>query len=342
MTHWWLPHNFEKRRPYLEKRTQIIKALRTYFDDRNFTEVQTPILQICPTMDTHIHAFQTNLKNPDLTIRNEMYLQTSPEFDMKKLLVAGMKNIYQICPVFRNAEQTKRHTPEFTMLEWYRAGENYQTLMDDSVDILRNIAQTLGIETYTHNGITANPFEDWHIISVSDAFREYANIDLPIYINNVEDFSNVVSKQNTRISKTDQWDDIFHAVMAEKIEPHLGKDVPTILYDYPASMAALSRKKQFDPRFAERFEIYVCGVELANAFSELTDAQEQRERYNAEMAQKQKLYGETYPPDEEFFKALKHGMPESAGIAMGIDRLIMLATNADTIDQVQWAPIQST
>lgn len=338
---WWQPHNFNEKRRYLDGRAQVIKALRGFFDDNEFTEVDTPVLQVCPVMDTHIHAFRTDLKNLDLSHRKTMYLQTSPEFDMKKLLVAGMERIYQICPVFRNAEGSSLHSTEFTLLEWYRAGADYRMLMDDSVDILRSIAGKMDIQYYTYKGKTSDPFKEWQIISVRDAFTKFANIDLALYLDDVSGFSNVIAELGVRVTAEDSWDDLFHAVMAEKIEPYLGVGVPTILYDYPVSMAALSRKKMDDPRFAERFEVYVCGVELANAYSELTDAQEQRTRYKAEMALKQTLYGEIYPPDENFFAALEHGLPESAGIALGVDRLVMLSLGAENINDVLWAPVQT-
>ncbi|PCI97817.1 MAG: EF-P lysine aminoacylase GenX [Alphaproteobacteria bacterium] len=336
---WWLPHNFAEKRPYLEGRARVIKALRWFFNDRDFTEVDTPVLQVCPVMDTHIHAFRTDLKNLDLSHRKTMYLQTSPEFDMKKLLVAGMSNIYQICPVFRNAEGSVLHSPEFTILEWYRAGADYRTLMDDSVDILRNVADNLGIKHYGYKGKTSDPYKELQRISVCDAFIKFTKIDLALYLDDISGFSDAIAALDIRVRAEDSWDDLFHAVMGEKIEPYLGVGVPTILYDYPISMAALSRKNPEDPRFAERFELYVCGVELANAYSELTDVTEQRARYKAEMALKQTLYGETYPPDEEFFDALEYGLPESAGIALGIDRLVMLSLGADNINDVLWAPI---
>ncbi len=338
---WWQPHNFEKKQPFLKQRAKIMKALRNFFDEKDFIEVETPALQICPAMDAHIHGFKTELKNNDLTHNKNMYLHTSPEFDMKKLLVAGMPRIYQICHVFRNGEASRLHSPEFTILEWYRAGANYHNLMDDSVDMLRRVAQTISIENYTYQGIKSNPFNVWNKISVCEAFKEYSNIDLSLYLNDIEGFFNVAYEIGVRVIPSDKWDDIFHAIMAKKIEPHLGVGVPTILYDYPVSMAALSRKKPSDPRFAERFELYICGVELANAFSELTDAKEQRERYEVEMATKQKLYGETYPADEDFFKALEFGMPKSAGIALGVDRLVMLATGADNINDVLYSPVQA-
>lgn len=337
---WWQPHNFEKKRPNLEKRADVIKALRRFFDERVFTEVETPALQVCPVMDYNIHAFKTDLLDLDYSTKRTLYLHTSPEFDMKKLIVAGMEKIYQICPVYRNAEGSKLHSPAFSLLEWYRTGADYTALMDESVDLLRYVADKLGIKTYNFHDFSCDPFQEPEKISVREAFLKFLDVDLNNYLNSLSSFSKVISQKNVRVTEQDSWDDVFHAAMAECIEPHLGMDRPTILYDYPVCMASLSRKKTEDPRYAERFELYICGVELANAFSELTDAREQKTRFKEEMAMKQELYGETYPADEEFFAALEYGMPESAGIALGVDRLVMLATGADNINDVLWAPVQ--
>lgn len=304
---------FFLKRGTLLKRAEIIKDLRRFFEGRGYIEVQTPVLQICPTMDTHIHAFKTERLGVDLGHAETLYLHTSPEFDMKKLLAEGMGAIYQICPVFRNAEGSKLHTSEFTMLEWYRSGVDYTYLMDE-VDALLALFDIEACER----------------LSVCEAFVRYADIDLLSVLGDRDAFAAV---SGVRVVKSDGWDDIFHAVMAEKIEPKLER---TILYDYPVSMAALSRKKEDDPRFAERFELYLNGVEIANAFSELTDDVEQRARFNAEMDEKERLYAERYPADEIFFNALKQGMPESAGIALGLDRLVMVITGAQDIRDVQW------
>ncbi len=328
---WWLPHNFAQKRPYLEERSRIIGAVRAFFDDRGFMHVETPVMQVCPGVDTHIHGFEVQ-GGP----KEQKYLQTSPEFAMKKLLVAGMERIYQICPVFRREENTRLHNPEFTMLEWYRAGADYTAIMEDCMELLRS----LGVKKLRFRGRECDPQREWRKISVEEAFREYAGIGLP---EDIEEFKRAASGIGVRVIESDKWDDVFHAVMAEKIEPFLGKagqgeiEVPVILYDYPASMGALSRKKPSDSRWAERFELYVCGVELANAFSELTDAAEQRARIKADMALKREIHGFDYPVDEDFLKALEHGMPEAGGIALGLDRLIMLATGAENIRQVLWS-----
>lgn len=336
---WWLPHNFEKQLPYLEKRMAMIKAVRKFFDMQGFYEVETPILQVSPVMDTHIHAFKTDLLGLDMQHDRTLYLHTSPEFAMKKLMVGGLRNLYQICHVFRNAEGSRRHSPEFTMIEWYRAPGDYTDIMEDCIELLRHVANELGIDKYQFDGHECDPFKQWQHISVAESFQHYAGIRIDDCLEDTAELSRRVQEKGIRVADDDRWDDLFFRVMAEKIEPHLGMGIPTILYDYPASMASLSRKKPENPRFAERFEIYVCGVELANAFSELTDASEQRTRFHEEMALKNKLYGEKYPVDEDFIKALEHGLPESGGIALGLDRLAMLATNATHIHQVMWAPV---
>ncbi len=338
---WWHPENFAKKQDFLLRRASIIKAIRTFFDDQDFLEVETPVLQICPVMDAHIHGFKTQLQNIDRSQKKDMYLHTSPEFDMKKLLVAGMPKIFQMCRAFRNAEGSSRHSPEFTILEWYRAYSDYIHLMSDCEALLRSLCVRLGTPKLSYRGMDCDPFKDWERLSVSSAFKAYAKIDLENHLENRDSFAAAAKAINIRVIDSDHWDDIFHAIMAEKIEPFLGQGAPTILYDYPVSMAALSRRKKDDERFAERFELYICSMELANAFSELTDAAEQRERYNAEMAIKKEIYGETYPADDDFFNALEYGLPQSTGIALGVDRLVMLMTGADDISDVIWAPVQA-
>jgi lysyl-tRNA synthetase class 2 len=351
---WWHPHKFEAKRPALEKRIRILKAIRSFFEDQGFLEVETPILQVCPVMDTHIHAFKTEVVDHGMKPMRELYLHTSPEFAMKKLMVAGLPKIFQMCHVFRNAEGSSRHSLEFTMLEWYRAHAGYRDIMDDCVGLLRRVATNIGIKEYRYNGMASDPFLNWNIISVAEAFQKYAGLDLENFLpspliplpegrgkvseaNKGEgDFRNAISALNIRTSETDRWDDLFFRVMAEKIEPHLGHPAPTILYDYPVSMASLARKCPSDPRFAERFEMYVCGLELCNAFGELTDPAEQRKRFTEELALKNEIYGETYPVDEDFLRALEYGLPESGGNALGVDRLVMLATGASDIDDVLW------
>ncbi len=334
---WWLAHNYEQKLPYLKARMELTRAVRRFFDTQNFWEVETPILQVTPVMDMHIHGFKTDMKDINLNYERDLYLHTSPEFAMKKMMVAGMEKLYQICHVFRNGEGGRLHSAEFTMIEWYRTNAGYRDIMADCEGLLKACAKDLGISHYRHKDIECDPFGAWDYISVAGAFIKYADINLDDHLEDRDSFMMALKDKGIRTADDDAWDDLFFRVMAEYIEPHLGMKTPCILYDYPVSMAALSRKKQEDARYAERFELYVCGIELANAFGELTDAVEQRTRFVEEMKAKKERYGESYPLDEDFLKALEHGMPESGGIAFGIDRLAMVASGADDIDQVLWA-----
>lgn len=334
---WWQPEEFSKKRPFLAVRQAVTREIRGFFDAQGFAEVDTPILQICPVIDAHIIAFATPQRGVDGEVFRTMYLHTSPEFAMKKLMVGGMEKIYQICHVFRNGEESARHSPEFTMIEWYRTNADYNDIMDDCVGLMRACAKAAGATQFNHKDFTCDPFAEPVTITVQDAFMKYADIDLQLFLDDKPAFrAEIIKKTGLHTADDDGWDDLFFRVMGEKIEPFLGMDRPTFLCDYPVSMASLSKPSDKDPRFAERFELYVCGIELANAFSELTDAAEQRRRYHIEMDAKERIYGERYPLDEEFIAALEHGLPRSGGIALGIDRLVMLCAGADDINQVLW------
>lgn len=334
---WWDPKKFGAKRPFLETRASIIKEIRRFFDDQDFLEVETPILQVCPVIDAHIRAFGTDFRGVDGEVKGRLYLHTSPEFAMKKLMVAGLPKIYQICHVFRNGEDTMRHSPEFTMIEWYRTHADYESIMHDCEGLLRAVAKRARVERFRYKDADCDPFAAFERLSVRDAFIKYAGFDLADYLEDTDGFREKIRAIGIRVAEDDQWDDLFFRVMDSKIEPVLGFGRPTFICDYPIAMASLSAPKKDDPRFAERFELYVCGLELANAFTELTDAAEQRRRYHIEMDIKEHLYGERYPLDEDFIAALEYGMPDSGGIALGVDRLVMLATGATSIDDVLWA-----
>ena len=336
---WWHPENFSQKIENLRIRGRIIKEIRRFFDTQDFDEVETPILQICPVIDTHIRAFSTGLRGVDGNVKKTMYLHTSPEFAMKKLMVAGCSKIYQICHVFRNAEESKRHSPEFTMIEWYRTNADYNDIMQDCEGLLKACAKAAGVTQYSYGDITCDPFQEFERLTVCEAFMRYAKIDLMSVLEDKNSLREQVNNSGLHTADDDAWDDLFFRVMDEYIEPKLGIGRPTFLCDYPISMASLSKPKSDDPRFAERFELYVCGIELANAFSELTDAEEQERRYHIEMDEKERLYGERYPLDEDFIAALKHGMPPSGGIALGIDRLVMLACGVEDIEDVLWVEV---
>jgi lysyl-tRNA synthetase class 2 len=263
---------------------------------------------------------------------------------MKKLLVGGLPRIFQLAHVFRNGERSRTHHPEFTMLEWYRAGASYRDLMDDCEAMLCDSLAAAGNPSFTWEGRTSDPSLPWQRLSVADAFAQFCGIDLlatapdPLHPS-LALLAAAAAETGVEPHPGDAWEDLFFRLFLDRIEPHLGSPAPTILYDYPISLAALSRAKPGDARLAERFELYVCGLELANAFGELTDASTQRARFSADRARKRALYGYDYPVDDDFLTALEHGMPESAGIALGVDRLVMLATGATSIEEVLWAPV---
>ena len=328
---WWNPALFEAKIPCLHRRAKMIQDIRSFFENRDYLEVETTALQTSPGMEVHSKGFETELYGPDRGVPQTKYLHSSPELAMKKLLVAGLPKIFQICQVFRNAEGSKLHRPSFTMLEWYQVGLSYEGLMQETIELIRYISDG----PIHWRGITADPDQDWQMISVADSFQHYADIDLCAVLEDREGLAKEAERLDCDVHDGDRWEDIFFKIFGEKIEPHLGAPVPTILYDYPLSMAALSRRKADDARFAERFEVYICGMELANAFGELTDAEEQRARFERSMEQKRKIYGEDYPVDDDFIEALAFGMPETSGIALGIDRMAMLLSGVDDIRFVQ-------
>jgi elongation factor P--(R)-beta-lysine ligase len=339
---WWNPGAHARRRPRLLQRQAIVGAVRAFFAARDFVEVETPALQVSPGLEPHLMAFATEFVAPDER-RSRLYLHTSPEFAMKKLLAAGEERLFQIARVFRNGERSDTHHPEFAMLEWYRAGADYGALMEDCEGLLRAAAEAAGAGTLGWKGRAADPRLKAERLSVADAFTRYAGIDIlataPVAAApDAALLAREAKRIGVRVAEGDEWDDIFFRVFLERIEPRLGHPAATILFDYPISMAALSRPKASDPRLAERFELYVAGLELANAFSELTDADEQRQRFAAWQRTKEARYGLAYPVDEDFLAALS-AMPSCAGIALGIDRLVMLATGAPRIEDVLWAPV---
>jgi elongation factor P--(R)-beta-lysine ligase len=331
---WFHPPRHADRRPFLLARNKIIAAIRNWFAERDFLEVDTPALQVSPGNEAHLHAFKTMLIGDD-GVGVPRYLHTSPEFSCKKLLAAGEKRIFNLGHVFRNRERTLTHAPEFTMLEWYRAEEEYRVIIEDTLALVRLAAITINRPKFEWRGQVCDPQVSAEWLSVQDAFVKYANVDLLSTLSNRDALAAV---SPVAFQDDESWSDIFSRILVEKVEPHLGIGQVTVLYEYPSVEAALARTCAHDLRVAERFELYACGVELANGFGELTDAVEQRRRFEKEMEIKQERYGERYPIDEELLAALAI-MPEASGVALGLDRLIMLAAGATRIDQVQWVPI---
>lgn len=336
---WWDASVHADRRPFLLARGRIKAAIRAWFEARDFVEVETSALQVSPGNEAHLHAFATRLVDT-AGEQSVLYLHTSPEFACKKLLAAGERRIFTLAPVFRNRERGALHHPEFTMLEWYRAGEPYECVMQDAVELLAVAARAANTSRFAWRGRAADTNAAPDRMTVAQAFARFAGIDdLLATAGRRDALARVANRAGVRVAADDTWSDIFSRVLTALVEPGLAKlGTPVLLTEYPSSEAALARPKTSDPRVAERFELYACGVELANGFGELTDLGMQRTRFEAEMTEKQRVYSERYPIDEDFLDALSR-MPEASGCALGFDRLVMLATGAERIEQVTWTPV---
>ena len=341
----WNPQKHADRRAALHQRNRVLDRVREWFRSADFFEVDTALLQVSPGNEAHIGAFATHWHDPS-GHELPLYLHTSPEFACKKLLAAGETRIFSTQHVFRNGERSPLHHPEFTMLEWYRAGGSVQDLMDDCAKIVELAANSCAITHLRHKDRLCDPHLPPQYISVADAFANYAGFDLVPLLpaqgapeaSFRDAFARASAQAGVRITADDHWSDIFSKVLSTCVEPHLGLGRLTFLTDYPAHEAALARANPADARFAERFELYACGVELANGFGELTDAAEQRRRFESEMDERERIYGERYPIDDDLLRALAI-MPPASGCALGFDRLVMLCLGAARIEDVIWTPM---
>ncbi len=316
-------------------------AARAFFGAQRFVEVDAAALQVSPGNEAHIAAFATAFE-PLAGPRAPLYLHSSPEFAMKKLLAAGEERIFYFGHVFRNAERGRLHHPEFSLIEWYRAHEPYQRLIEDCAGLVGDLARAAGTDLFVHGAASADPFADFELLGVAEAFERHAGVDVLATFEGLRPDRDALAAQaartGVRVAEDDSWSDLFSKILSARVEPHLGHGRLTVLMDYPACEAALARLQDADARLAERFELYACGVELANGFGELTDPVEQRRRFAQEMEERARVYGDAYPVDEDFLDALAL-MPPSSGIALGFDRLAMLATGAERIEQVIWTPL---
>jgi elongation factor P--(R)-beta-lysine ligase len=323
----WHPDRLAARLPYLRRRALLTQGTRAFFTARDYTEVETPYAVLTPGEEVHLRAFRTEREHPDGR-REPLWLHTSPEFAMKKLLVAGAGPIFQFARVWRNGEGSDLHTPEFTMLEWYRPGAGMDSLIEETTALLRAVLPPV----VTCRGVTTD-LSLVERLTVAEAFARHVGADV---LATAEDAPALAAAARVRLRRNESWEDLFFRLLLERIEPQLGRTHPTFLTHWPAAQAALARRDPTDPRVAQRFEMFVCGIELANAFVELTDPEEQRSRFEADRARRHATSGPDWPLDEDFLGALAFGMPLSAGIALGFDRLAMIASGADSIEQVLW------
>ncbi len=338
---WWNPQKHADRRPALLLRGKVKKAIRDRFEAQGFTEVECGALVVSPGNEAHLCAFATDIEALDGQKRR-VYLHTSPEFAAKKLLAAGETRIFDFARVFRNRETGPLHALEFTMLEWYRARAPYREIMDDTLALVRLAAETAERKEFSFRGAVCDPFAEAERLAVAEAFSRYAGIDLAATLTETGEgmrdrLAAASQAAGLAVAENDTWSDIFSKILVT-VEPRLGTGRPVLLDRYPRCEAALARACPDDPRFSERFELYVCGVELANGFGELTDPVEQRRRFEIEMDEKERIYGVRYPIDEDFLAALAI-MPPASGVALGFDRLAMLAAGARRLTDVMWTEI---
>ena len=325
----WHPESLAARMPFLHRRASLTQSVRSFFGSRGYIEVETPYAVASPGEEVHLRAFATVRHRPDGG-SEKLWLHTSPEFAMKRLLVAGSGPIFQFARVWRNGEGSALHAAEFTMLEWYRPGAGIDGLIAETTALLRSALPPV----VRCRGITTD-LSRFERLTVAEAFSIHVGVDL-LAIG--EDAAGLAAAAGTTLRPAETWEDLFFRLLLERIEPALGRRHPTFLTHWPAAQAALARRNPADPRVAERFELFICGIELANAFVELTDPVEQRARFMADRARRHALYGAEWALDEDFLAALALGMPPSAGIAFGFDRLAMIASGADRIGQVLWLP----
>jgi len=315
------------RLSFLRRRALLTRATRAFFDARGYTEVETPYAVACPGEEVHVRTFRTEREATD-GARTPLWLHTSPELAMKRLLASGAGPIVQLARVWRNAEGSDTHSAEFTMLEWYRPDATLANLMDETKAYLRAVLPPV----VTCRGVTTD-LASFERLTMAEAFARHVGADV---LTTAGDAAALAAQAGARLRDGEGWEDLFFRLLLERVEPHLGRGHPTFLTHWPAEQAALARRDPADGRVALRFELYVCGIELANAFEELTDPAEQRARFTADRARRHAMFGPDWPLDEAFLAALECGIPPCSGAALGFDRLAMIASRAERIDQVLW------
>ncbi len=338
MNTWKLLHDSPELWERYLIREKVIKSIRSYFEANVFHEVETPLIIAHPPAESYVDVFETTLLNRK-RLPSKAYLSTSPEVALKKLLVAGIGNCYALTKSFRNTEmQSLRHNPEFTILEWYRAGVDYLSIMEDVERLVFSIQQSISDDPVLHyQGSDIHLGPPWDRLTMKDAFLRYAQVDLDAFLDlNVA--RQISANKGYQVSESNTWEELYNQIFLNEIEPKLGFGKPVFLYEFPASMAALSKKKSADPRYAERFEFYIAGLELGDAYSELTDWVEQKKRFDAELVELTRLGKTLYEYDTDFIEALKVGLPDCSGIAVGVDRLVMLFSNVISIDETLFFP----
>jgi lysyl-tRNA synthetase class 2 len=334
----WSPERLAARLPFLDARARLTAATRAFFAARGYREVETPCLVPAPGAEVHIRAFATSY-DPHLGAGSPraLWLRTSPELAIKRLLAGGAGPVFELARVWRNGEHSARHAPEFTMLEWYRPGLTFDGLMDEAEAYVRAVCPPV----VEHDGVRTDLALPFERITMAEAFARHCNgLDILGTHGDTARLHAAATRAGFPPRENESWEDLFFRLLLECVEPAIGRARATFLTHWPAPQAALARRDPADPRAALRFELFAAGLELANAFDELTDPAEQRARFHEANAERRRITGEHgWDIDEDFLAALSHGLPPTAGIALGFDRLAMLASGAPRIEDVLWLPL---
>lgn len=327
-----LKNNLRLKEIY-SKRLEILRLTRDYFWSQNFVEAETPIALRLPGQEPYLNPMSVEIKDP-YSVSYKFYLRTSPEFALKKLLAAGWERVFEISKCFRNIESFGgTHNPEFTMIEWYRAPGRFFDIMDDTENLFKYIGQKLNVLKLKYRDREINYLGDWDRVSVKELWKKFINVNFDDYLD-IENLKKLVYDRGWTVEDGDEYEDLFYKIFLNEIEPNLGSDKPVFIYNYPAQMCSLSRLCSDDSRYAERFELYVGGLELANAFGELTDPGVQNYNLIKDNSLRIKLGKEVWSIDKDFITALESGIPTAGGIALGVDRMVVLFTGARDINEV--------
>lgn len=332
-----------KENPRLKKihddRMIIQKVIREFFWSNGFQETETPLAIRLPGQEPYLNPVPVRLQDAGKN-SYDFYFRTSPEFALKKLLAVGYEKIFEIGKCFRDGEDIRgSHSPEFTMIEWYRAPGAIKEIMDDTEKLFKKVLKKLEKNSLQYNGKEIPALLKWQRVSLKKIFKKYLEVDLDKYLE-IEPLKQLAEKIGLNISEQDEYEDVFFKIFLNKIEPQLGLEKPVFVYDYPARMCSLSKLTENDPRYAERFELYVGGLEVANAFGELLDPIEQEKRLKEDQALRSKLGRKIWSIDQDFIKALANiEVKQAAGIALGLDRMVVLCTGAKDINEVIFSNI---
>lgn len=332
MSTWSELKNTPRLKNIYDTRVEIIKSIREFFWSQGFLETDTPVAVRLASQEPYLNPVSITISDPNGK-SEKFYLRTSPEYALKKLLAVGYEKVFEIGKCFRDFESFGgNHNPEFTMLEWYRSPGTYQEIMSDTENLFKFVAKKLNQESVGYKNREVNISENWDRQSMKQVWQNFVGVNLDDYLE-ISQMRELAKTKGYNVDSADAYEDLFYKIFLNEVEPKLGNDRPIFVYDFPAQMTSLSRLCENDSRYAERFELYVGGLELANAFGELTDSKVQKEKLEEDLAKRKALGKEVWPVDPDFISALESGVSSAGGIALGVDRMVLLFTRAKDLNE---------